>query len=135
VPKQNPRTGPGPYLNFACNDTNPKCGSAYPFACINGDDVGPGEGITTVHKLLAGRYEFWIQVRDDTPAGEIEITLRDTGGRVVETWTNPDVSGDERGWHVFDIDGKRGSITTIDALADQTLPRAARDPYTFVCDH
>ena len=135
VPPRNAATGPGPYLNFACNDVNsPKCGTAYPFACINEDQVGPGDGVTTVHTLLSGAYEYWIQLNPETDEGELTITLRDKGGRVVQEWEAPaNPSDDNVGWHVFDIDGKRGAITSVDDLSDQSLPKAARDPYTFVC--
>jgi hypothetical protein len=135
VPAQNAGTDPGTYLNFACNTTtSPICGATYPFACIDEDQVGPGDGVTTVHKRLAGAYEYWIQLNPETDAGELTIVLRNKNGQVVQAWSSPtNPSDDVRGWHVFDIDGKRGSVTAIDDLAEQTLPRAAHDPFTFVC--
>jgi hypothetical protein len=127
VPAQNAATGPSPYLNFSCNDANSHCATQYPFACIDG-------GVTTVHKLLAGTYEYWLQLHEGTLAGEVSVVLRDKGGRVVQQFESPANSADqERGWHVFDVDGKRGSVIAIDELADKNLPRAAHDPITFVC--
>lgn len=133
VPKENASTRPGPYLNFACNEGNSNCEAKYPFACISEEQTAPGDGVTTVYKLLPGAYEYWVQIHADTERELVTIVLRDKGGRVVREWTNPDVSGSERGWHVFDIDGQRGSFRSIDELADQSLPKAAVDPFTFVC--
>jgi hypothetical protein len=133
VPAQDASTGPDPYLNFACNSGNSQCKTAYPYSCIDEDQTGPGDGVTTVHKLLPGRYEYWIQLHDGTAAGAVTIVLH-SDGRVVQQWTNPaNMSGSEQGWHVFDVDGARGSVTTTDQLINRNLPRAAVDPFTFVC--
>jgi hypothetical protein len=89
--------------------------------------------VTTIHKLLPGTYEYWIQLHDSTAAGAVTIVLR-SGGRVVQQWTNPaNMSGSEQSWHIFDVDGARGSVTSVDQLINQNLPRAAVDPFTFVC--
>ena len=63
----------------------------------------------------------------------MEIVLKDKGGRVMRTWSNPANPGSENGWHVFDIDGKTGAITSIDELIDGGVPEGAHDPSTEVC--
>jgi hypothetical protein len=133
VPEENASTGPGPYFNFTCNEANSQCESKYPFACITESNSAPGEGITTIYTLLPGTYEYWIQLHDQTDAMELKIVLRNKNGDVVREWRNQENQNVDRGWHVFNIDGKTGSITSIDELADQTLPKAAVDPFTFVC--
>ena len=133
MPEENASTGPGPYFNFTCNEANSQCESKYPFACITESNSAPGEGITTIYTLLPGTYEYWIQLHDQTDAMELKIVLRNKNGDVVREWRNQENQNVDRGWHVFNIDGKTGSITSIDELADQTLPKAAVDPFTFVC--
>jgi len=59
--------------------------------------------------------------------------LKDNGGRVVRQWLNPANPGSENGWHVFDIDGTTGLITSIDELIDDGVPQGAHDPATDVC--
>jgi hypothetical protein len=36
-------------------------------------------------------------------------------------------------WHVFDVDGRDGHVTAIDALIDEALPGGAHDLNTHVC--
>lgn len=134
VPAENAATGPGPYLNFACNSGNSSCAAKYPFACIDEDQAGPGDGVTTVHRLLPGTYEYWIFLASETAAGEVTVVLRDKGGRVVKEFSNPaNLTDRQQSWHVVDINGAQGTARPVDALLDKTLPTAARDPFTFVC--
>lgn len=134
VPPENASTGPAPYLNFACNPGNSNGETAYPFADIDQELPDAGDGVTTIYKLLPGRYEYWIQLKDNTAAGALTIVLRDNGGRVVRQWQNPaNSSGNQQAWHVFDIDGKQGTVASIDDQVDANLPSGVHNPYTFVC--
>lgn len=134
VPPQNGSTGPGPYLNFSCNAGNSSCATAYPYACINEKDTAPGDGVTLVSKLLGGTYQYWVQVHDNTAAGELTIVLRDKSGRVVRDWQNPaNQTNDQKAWHVFDVDGMRGSVASVDQIMAGNLPMVAANPFTFVC--
>ena len=37
-------------------------------------------------------------------------------------------------WHVFDLDGSTGRVSSVDELGNLSfLPNAAHDPATFVC--
>jgi hypothetical protein len=122
-----------------CNPETSRCAEAYPFACVD-DDAIIGAEVTTIHRLLPGMYEYWIELesRPSNPDGEVTVTLKDKRGRVERRWTRrPDptvVAG--QGWHVFDIDGRSGRVTAIDeAPADPRidLPDDAHDPNTNVC--
>ena len=60
--------------------------------------------------------------------------LKDSGGRVVRRWTNPaNLPPTQVGWHVFDIDGDDGRVTSIDERIDQALEDGAHDPNTNAC--
>ena len=49
-------------------------------------------------------------------------------------WPSPaNASTQQIGWHVFDIDGTTGIVTSVDTVTDSYLPRSAHDPYTDVC--
>jgi hypothetical protein len=138
VPHKNGSTGPAPYILQACNPSESACEdpALYPHACVSEDERSAGREITTIYKLLNGSYEYWIDLDSATAAGEQEIVLRDMGGRLVRRWTNPfNSSSTSESWHVFDFDGKRGSVTSIDELIDGFLPGAAHDPNTYVCPY
>jgi hypothetical protein len=127
VPKADGATNPAPFIKTTCSPTIP-CDTRYPFACIYDG------GLTRFHRFLDGTYEFWVNLAPDTDAGEVTVTLHDRGGRVVRTWENP--QGDsmyQRGWHVFDVDGERGSVVSIDQRSTGALPGTAYDPNTDVC--
>lgn len=127
VPKEDGATGHAPYIETQCAPSIP-CDTQYPFACTY------SSGLTEFYALLDGRYEYWVNLAPGTTAGEVTVTLRDRTERVVNTWENP--AGDpmnERGWHVFDLDGKRGTVTSIDERATGALPGTAYDPNTDVC--
>jgi hypothetical protein len=135
VPAENETTGPSPYIYFPCRADNSDCEEAYPFACVSGDVTVSGAEITTIHQVLPGTYEYWIELAPTTLAGELTIVLKDDGGRVVRKWTNPANPSQmvQFGWHVFDVDGATGRVTSIDNLADAALPNGAHDPATDVC--
>lgn len=136
---QNVTTGPAPYIYSVCNPETSRCAEAYPFACVD-DDAIIGAEVTTIHRVLPGRYEYWIELnlRFDNPDGEVTVTLRAKDGRVVRRWRrrhDPTVTGSQ-GWHVFDIDGQTGRVTPIDEAPTEPpidLPNDAYDPCTNVC--
>ena len=134
VPPQNESTGPAPYLDFRCNPETTTCENAYPFACVDGDEQESGDEITTIHRLLPGRYEYWLDLYDPSPAGAATVVLKAANGRVVRQWTSPDTAEfDSSAWHVFDIDGRDGRVTAINDLVGGPMPDAAHDPATTVC--
>jgi hypothetical protein len=59
--------------------------------------------------------------------------VKDKNGRIVRQFENPATGNSEEGWHVFDIDGKTGAITSIDELIGGGVPEGAHDPSTEVC--
>ena len=133
VPPRDGAIGPAPYISYACNQTNSACEEAYPFACVSQDAEGPGNEVTTVYRLLRGRYEYWIEIYESTPAAELTVVLNGSGGQVLREWTNPaNVMDGDVGWHVFDVDAE-GRVTSIDELIDVNLPRGAHNPSTNVC--
>jgi hypothetical protein len=133
VPQENEATGPFPFIHHGCNPDD-GCAATYPFACVSRDAQGPGNEITTVHELLPGTYEYWIELYTTTPASELTIVLKDSGGRVMRRWQNPaNPVNKQVGWHVFDVDGRHGRVTAIDELIDEALERGAHDPNTNVC--
>jgi hypothetical protein len=121
LPPQNASTGPAPYINHYCNSTETTCPNrdTYPFACLNQDERFDGSEITMISKLLEGRYEYWFELQEHTAAGDVTVLLRDRDGRLVRKWSSPfNPSHEDESWHVFDIDGKHGSVTAIDKLID-----------------
>jgi len=128
VPPQDGTTGPRPQIDYDCNQTKTKCATQYPFACVSRDATGPGDEVTTIFELLPGNYEYWI-ASDPAPAGELTITLTDRDGRIVRAWSNPVVTSPLTGsWHVFDLDGATGRVTSVDAP-----PAPFPLPVTNVC--
>jgi hypothetical protein len=97
--------------------------------------VGPGDEITTVRRFLAGRYEYWVELAEGAPAGDLKVLLRNANGRVIRSWSSPKnpYPSDEPGWHVFDIDGATRGITSINALTDHEWPWTGHNPFTSVC--
>jgi hypothetical protein len=115
VPPKVGAIDPRPQIDYDCNQTNSACQTQYPFACVSDDASGPGDEITTIYDLLPGSYEYWI-ASDPAPAGELTITLTDRGGRVVRAWSSPEVTSALTGaWHVFDVDGATGRVSSVDA--------------------
>jgi hypothetical protein len=135
VPPRDATTGPAPYIEYVCSRAEYPCEQEYPFACIDGVLTGVGSEVTTIHSLLPGRYEYWIEVPSGTPAGGLTVVLSGSDGRDVRQWTNPAPTSPGRyGWHVFDIDGANGRVIDIDAAIDgNNLPDDAHDPQTYVC--
>jgi hypothetical protein len=136
VPNQAGASLPAPFIDYYCNASESACESdLYPFTCVSKDAAGPGDELTTVRKLLPGTYEYWIELNNSSPAGDLTVTLRRPNGSVVRSWSsppNPSVA-DQIGWHVFDIGGKRGSIVSIDQTIAGDVPDGAHDPNTHVC--
>jgi hypothetical protein len=124
---------PSPYISYACHSDS---GAAmhYPFAFVSQDAQGPGDEVTTITLLLDGTYEYWIELSRSSPVGDLMVTLRNPNGRALRSWSSPEnASADDRGWHVFNIQGASRSITSSDALINDGLPFGAHDPSTYVC--
>lgn len=139
VPKQAGRSAPHPFLySVTCNPELSGCeNNVYPFVCVSQDAIGPGDEVTTVRRLLPGRYEYWIELHEPSPARDVTVTLRNANGKVLLSLSSPPnpSSTEEIGWHVFDIDGARHSVTRIDQATSVHLPRAAypAESTTDVC--
>lgn len=126
---------PSPFIDFTCNAATSNCeGNFYPFACVSQDAQGPGDEVTTVRRLLDGRYEYWIELDGLSPAADLAVTLRRSNGDVVRTWTSPENPSTDTqiGWHVFNINGSTGRVTSIDQVSADT-PGNAHIPNTNVC--
>jgi hypothetical protein len=133
VPNEAGGNLPSPFINFACNGSGCEL-DVYPFICVSEDATGPGDEVTTVRQVIPGTYEYWIELESQIPAGDLTVTLRRSNGSVVQSWSSPEnASIDQRGWHVFDINGQTKSITSFDQLIDDDLPEGAHDPNTNVC--
>jgi hypothetical protein len=136
VPNEAGESFPSPAIDFGCNPEESACElDIYPFICVSQDARGPGDEVTTVRQLIPGTYEYWIELDDLSPAGDLTVTLRNANGRILRTWTspeNPNVNT-QVGWHVFDINGQTKLITSIDQVIDDGLPDGAHDPNTDVC--
>jgi hypothetical protein len=125
-----------PHISDICNPDRSACEEdRYPYACVNRNADGPGGEVTTIRRLLPGTYEYWISVYTDSPAGDLAVTLRDQNGRIVRTWVAPPTGSiDELSWHVFDLDGSTGRVTSLDrAIGTGNLPFDAHDPAVRVC--
>jgi hypothetical protein len=135
VPPRDAATGPAPCIEFSCHHAGHPCEREYPFACVDPVLIGVGSEVTTISRLLPGRYEYWIEVPSETPAGGLTVIMDDTDGREVRQWTNPAPASPGRfSWHVFDIDGANGRVIDIDEAIDgNNLPDDAHDPHTDVC--
>jgi hypothetical protein len=135
VPNEAGATLPSPLIVYTCNPAMSDCeDDVYPFTCVSQDAAGPGDEVTTVRKLIAGTYEYWIELQNPSPAGDLTVTLRKATGKVVRSWSSPENGDDlERGWHVFSINGSKRSITSVNLLIDAELPGGAHDPNTNVC--
>lgn len=136
VPNEPGQALPSPQIGNFCNAVQSDCElDLYPFTCVSQDATGPGDEVTTVRRLIAGRYEYWIDVFGPAPAGDLTVTLRHQSGRVIRSWSsppNPNVAQDI-GWHVFDLDGAKGSIRSIEETVATNLPIGAHNPSTDVC--
>lgn len=124
---------PFPFFSYTCKSNDAGAGLLEPFAFVSGDATGPGNEVTTVAFLLEGTYEYWIELAEFVPAGDLTVTLRNANGNVVRSWSSPANPSSERGWHVFDIQGQRKSVTSVNRLIDATLPFGAHAIATRVC--
>ncbi|MFN8594437.1 MAG: hypothetical protein U0031_23545 [Thermomicrobiales bacterium] len=116
VPNVARATKVSPYINDMCTAEASGCEQdVYPFTCVTGS-LDSGNETTTIRKTIPGTYEFWIETGPPRPKGDLVVTLRDAKG-VIRVWTNPLVQDvDRKGWHVFDLDGKTGSVISIDEV-------------------
>jgi hypothetical protein len=140
VPNEAGSTVPSPWIDYSCNPADSGCeDNVYPFACVSQDATGPGNEITTVRTLLAGTYEYWIEVDFESPAGDITVNLKNIGGTVVRSWRSPpnpdrdlDGTSAQMGWHVFNFEGGTGAVTSVNETIDGH-PVRAHNPSTEVC--
>ena len=124
---------PFPFIDFLCHSDS-GTGMHYPFAFVSQDARGPGDEVTTITLLLDGTYEYWMELAGASPAEDLTVTLRNANGRALRSWTSPEnATADQRGWHVFNIQGSTGSIISFDDLINDDLPTGAHDPNTDVC--
>lgn len=137
VPGEAGSNDPSPWIAVDCRPSTSHCEDAvHPFTCVNQDAQGPGNEITTVRRLLAGAYEYWIELDFPSPTGDVEVILRNANGRVMGSWSSPKNVLDKRiGWHVFDltIAGATRSITAVDEVTASALPFSAHSPATNAC--
>ena len=134
VPNAAGSTDENPFIKYDCNPGG-GCATEYPFACVNEDVANdPGCEVTTVYQRLGGQYQYWSELDPASPAGEVTVTLRDSGGGVLATWSSPAIPGgvSEIGWHVFDIDGSTGIVTSVNQTVGEDLPDAFGSTVTDV---
>jgi hypothetical protein len=126
---------PSPYIAMDCLASDTNNGALYPFAFFDGDlQAGPGAETGTVRRLLAEKYEFWVRIDGPALAGDLTVRLRHGNGKLVSAWKSPPnpSSADLLGWHVFDINGARRSITVVDEAGIDLLEDEHPET-TFVC--
>jgi hypothetical protein len=139
VPKDPGNRVPGPFIsstsNIACTAAATGCEeNVYPFACIDQGTPGTGPATTTIRRLLKGTYEYWIYVISNSAADAVTVTLRDADAEVVRTWSSPaNPNGFFISWHVFDVDGATGAVSSLNDSSDSGLPGGAQFPNTNVC--
>jgi hypothetical protein len=139
VPKETRNAAPGPFIsstsNIACTPAATDCeDNVYPFACIDQADPGSGPAVTTIRKLLKGKYEYWIYVINNSPAGALTTTLRNAQNQVVRAWSSPvNPNGFYLSWHVFDLDGAEGSVKSVNTTNQNGMPGGAHFPNINVC--
>lgn len=88
---------------------------AEPFANLDTDSYGFGPETITISQLKAGTYEYWVEIVDSPSFAGAQVKVFDSNGLVAE-FGGPTDEGPILPWHVFDIDGATGSITSVDAL-------------------
>jgi len=135
VPNEEGSNDPSPYIWSACTPGVTDCEEeVYPYICVNKDALGPGDEITTVRRLLAGRYEHWIELWPEAPRDDLEVILRNASGRIVRSWSSPENSDDQKqlGWHVFDFDGASRRITSVNKFVNAEFPWN-HNPSTGAC--
>jgi len=66
--------------------------------------------------------------------GALKVTLHDKIGRIVREWSSPENPNNYFiSWHVFDIDGATGAVTSFDKTSDNGLPIGPHYPTEPVC--
>ena len=136
MPNEEGASLPAPYIDYTCNPVDSPCADdVYPFICVSQDATGPGDEVTTVRSLIPGTYEYWIELYQSSPEGDLEVTLRNKGGNFIRSWISPanPNAASQIGWHVFDINGKTRSILSVDETIADSMPSGAHDPNTDVC--
>jgi hypothetical protein len=139
VPKKKGTKDEGPFISnlstIDCTPAESNCeADLYPFTCIFQDDQGSGPAETIVRTQLKGKYEYWIYVIDNAAAGAVTVTLRNAQDRVVRTWSSPaNPNNFNLSWHVFDLDGKAGSVESVETTNLNGMPGGAHSPNINVC--
>lgn len=135
VPNKEGSNLSSPFIAQSCSGASSNCVNEYPFACVSQDAQGPGDEITTVLRLLGGTYEYWIRLAKGAPGGDVEVTLRNAGGRVIRSWSSPENPESQKrfGWHVFDLARNDRSISSVDERIDHEWPWAGHSPGFNIC--
>jgi hypothetical protein len=122
VPNKQGNADPAPHIDMTCSSTKTANGSVYPFAFVSGDALGPGNEITTIKKLVDGRYEYHLQLDAQSPANDVTVRLMKKG-KALQIWRNP-ASPQEDHWRVFSltVQNGRARLETIDDIVDQPFP-------------
>jgi hypothetical protein len=126
VPAEKASNDPSPWVASPwCTAAWSNCeNDVHPFICISQDATGPGDEITTVRRLLSGKYEVWMELANGSAQGDLEVIVRNANGRVIRSWSspgNPEPQID-LGWHVFDINGATHSIASVDKRVNAEFP-------------
>ena len=77
LPKESASSADNPFIYYSCG--GPGCDTAYPFACIAPDIRTTGCEVTTIHQLLDGTYEYYLELDPGTPAGAVTVKLARRG--------------------------------------------------------
>jgi hypothetical protein len=117
------------YGDMPCTADASDCeDNVYPFACTSQDEQYFGPIGTSVRQYLKGTYQYWVYVVNSSAAGAVAVTLRNTSNGVVRTWSSPANPNDYYiGWHVFDVDGSTGAVTSVDRAPTFGLPPLTTD--------
>jgi hypothetical protein len=135
VPNAEGSTDPFPYVDLYCRPGESDCDTdVYPYVCV--DDSFPTAEVATVRRLLPGVYQYWIEQRLWGSSDELRVLLRNADGRVLRSWENPPIpfASSEAAWHVCDIDGSTGHVTSVDQLVESSVPQIYAD-HTDVCPY
>lgn len=123
VPNLPGNSFPSPHIDMTCTSAATAGGTLYPFAFASGDTLaGPGSEITSVKKLVDGRYEYHLQLHGPSPAADVTVRVVKKG-KVVQSWSNP-ASALEDHWRVFSLtvaDG-RAVLEMLGDIVKQPFP-------------
>ena len=106
-----------PFIKYDCNPGG-GCATEYPFACVNEDVANdPGCEVTTVYQRLGGQYQYWSELDPASPAGEVTVTLRDSGGVCLPPGAAPRPRA---------ASARSAGMSSTSTVAPGSLPRSTR---------